>query len=326
MIRGAIRGADGRGTGHATLVKGSPGVAPRRPGVRAAAAGLRGAVGRVKESFDPAPILNPGRMVDEELSRADRFHAGAARRSRYGASEKVLRACTHCGFCTATCPTYVLLGDELDSPRGRIYLIKTCSRERQVTAETVKHIDRCLSCLACMTTCPSGVNYMHLVDHGRRWIERNYRRPWAERALRRVLGTVLTRPPLFRLALHGAAARQAFRAVSAAPAAPLLALAPTRSPPPRPRTGRRFSRPKASGGCGSRCCRAARRGAGARDQRGDDPAADPARLRGRRRAGQRLLRRARPPSRAGGAGARLRPRQYRRLGARALGVAGSTPS
>ena len=103
------------------------------------------------------------------------------------ASEKVLRNCTHCGFCTATCPTYVLLGDELDSPRGRIYLIKDMlAGSGPVTADTVKHIDRCLSCLSCMTTCPSGVNYMHLVDHARRWIEENYRRPWGERILRRV--------------------------------------------------------------------------------------------------------------------------------------------
>ncbi len=83
------------------------------------------------------------------------------------ASEKILRACVHCGFCTATCPTYVLLGDELDSPRGRIYLIKDMlENDRPATPEVVKHIDRCLSCLSCMTTCPSGVNYMHLVDHG----------------------------------------------------------------------------------------------------------------------------------------------------------------
>ena len=110
------------------------------------------------------------------------------------ASEKVLRTCTHCGFCTATCPTYVLLGDELDSPRGRIYLIKEMlAGGDKVTADTVKHIDRCLSCLACMTTCPSGVNYMHLVDHARRWIEQNYRRPGSERALRWLLGTVLSR-------------------------------------------------------------------------------------------------------------------------------------
>ncbi len=83
-------------------------------------------------------------------------------------SEKILRACVHCGFCTATCPTYVLLGDELDSPRGRIYLIKDMlENDRPATPEVVKHIDRCLSCLSCMTTCPSGVNYMHLVDHAR---------------------------------------------------------------------------------------------------------------------------------------------------------------
>jgi len=82
-------------------------------------------------------------------------------------ADKILRACVHCGFCTATCPTYVLLGDERDSPRGRIYLIKDMlEKGRPADAETVTHIDRCLSCLACMTTCPSGVHYMHLVDHG----------------------------------------------------------------------------------------------------------------------------------------------------------------
>src|SRR5205809_6127684 len=112
-------------------------------------------------------------------------------------ADKILRACVHCGFCTATCPTYVLLGDELDSPRGRIYLIKNMLEGGgEVPAETVKHIDRCLSCLACMTTCPSGVNYMHLVDHGRRHIEEHYRRPLAERPLRRSLGHLLSRPAL----------------------------------------------------------------------------------------------------------------------------------
>src|SRR5213083_2085366 len=108
------------------------------------------------------------------------------------ASEKILRACVHCGFCTATCPTYVLLGDELDSPRGRIYLIKNMLEGGgPVGDETVKHIDRCLSCLACMTTCPSGVHYMHLVDHGRRHIERTYRRPPLGRGLRALLAGVL---------------------------------------------------------------------------------------------------------------------------------------
>jgi len=117
-------------------------------------------------------------------------------------ADKILRACVHCGFCTATCPTYVLLGDELDSPRGRIYLIKEMlEKDRPPTKEVVKHIDRCLSCLACMTTCPSGVNYMHLVDQARVRIERDYRRPLAERLLRAVLALVLPQPALFRASM-----------------------------------------------------------------------------------------------------------------------------
>src|SRR3954452_6457509 len=117
-------------------------------------------------------------------------------------SNQVLRTCVHCGLCTATCPTFLLLGDELDSPRGRIYLIKDMlEAQRPATEDVVRHIDRCLSCLACMTTCPSGVNYMHLVDHARTYIERTYRRPWHERLLRRVLGAVIPRPWLFRFAL-----------------------------------------------------------------------------------------------------------------------------
>ncbi|MFQ6551416.1 glycolate oxidase subunit GlcF [Aestuariibius insulae] len=120
-------------------------------------------------------------------------------------SNEILRSCVHCGFCTATCPTYQVLGDELDSPRGRIYLIKDMLENERVPDEkTVKHIDRCLSCLACMTTCPSGVHYMHLVDHARAYIEENYERPWQDRALRRVLAWVLPYPGRFRLALLGA--------------------------------------------------------------------------------------------------------------------------
>jgi glycolate oxidase iron-sulfur subunit len=120
-------------------------------------------------------------------------------------SNAVLRTCVHCGFCTATCPTFVLLGDELDSPRGRIYLIKDMLETgRPATEEVVRHVDRCLSCLACMTTCPSGVNYMHLVDHARSYIEQTYRRPFAERWLRAMLGVVLPRPRLLRLTLLGA--------------------------------------------------------------------------------------------------------------------------
>jgi glycolate oxidase iron-sulfur subunit len=150
------------------------------------------------------------------------------------ASEKVLRNCTHCGFCTATCPTYVLLGDELDSPRGRIYLIKDMLAGERVTADTVKHVDRCLSCLACMTTCPSGVNYMHLVDHARRWIEEHYRRPWVERGLRIFLTAVLARPQLFRLALRGAALAKPFSRFLPARLAPLLDLVPASIPPASP--------------------------------------------------------------------------------------------
>ncbi|WP_426411462.1 glycolate oxidase subunit GlcF [Bradyrhizobium ganzhouense] len=118
-------------------------------------------------------------------------------------ADKILRACVHCGFCTATCPTYVLLGDELDSPRGRIYLIKEMlEKDRAPTAEVVKHVDRCLSCLSCMTTCPSGVNYMHLVDQARVRIEQRYQRPLAERLLRQVLAFVLPDPKRFRISMR----------------------------------------------------------------------------------------------------------------------------
>ena len=151
------------------------------------------------------------------------------------ASEAVIRKCVHCGFCTATCPTYVLLGDELDSPRGRIYLMKEMlENERQPTAETVKHIDRCLSCLSCMTTCPSGVNYMHLVDHARAYIEQRYRRPFIERMFRNLLAVVLPYPGRFRLAL--ALARLATplrplltRAPALKPLAAMLALTPAKA-------------------------------------------------------------------------------------------------
>src|SRR5262244_666504 len=113
-------------------------------------------------------------------------------------TEQILRKCVHCGFCTATCPTYVLLGDELDSPRGRIYLIKEMlENDRPATAEVVTHVDRCLSCLACMTTCPSGVHYQHLIDHARVHVERTYRRPLHERLLRALLAWTLPFPQRF---------------------------------------------------------------------------------------------------------------------------------
>ena len=161
-------------------------------------------------------------------------------------SERIVRTCTHCGFCTATCPTYVLLGDELDSPRGRIYLIKDMLENgRAATQEVVKHIDRCLSCLACMTTCPAGVHYMHLVDHARVHIEQTYRRPVPERLLRALLAKVLPYPARLRLALWlGWPAKSLapllsllrLRSLSA-----LLRLIPSAPPAlPNVRSGRRF--------------------------------------------------------------------------------------
>jgi glycolate oxidase iron-sulfur subunit len=152
------------------------------------------------------------------------------------ASEAVIRKCVHCGFCTATCPTYVLLGDELDSPRGRIYLMKDMLENARVpTPEVVKHIDRCLSCLSCMTTCPSGVNYMHLVDHARAYIQDNYTRPRSERFFRHLLAFVLPFPERFRWALTFAPLarplRPLLRSIAALrPLAAMLDLAPRRVP------------------------------------------------------------------------------------------------
>ncbi len=151
-------------------------------------------------------------------------------------SNEILRSCVHCGFCTATCPTYQVLGDELDSPRGRIYLIKEMLETgRKPDPKTVLHIDRCLSCLACMTTCPSSVHYMHLVDHARAYIEENFRRPWHDRGLRWLLGRILPYPTRFRLAMGLARLARPFR--SLAPDARLramLEMAPKKMPSPSP--------------------------------------------------------------------------------------------
>ena len=148
-------------------------------------------------------------------------------------ANKILRSCVHCGFCTATCPTYQILGDELDSPRGRIYLIKEMLESgRPADARTVKHIDRCLSCLACVSTCPSGVDYMHLIDQARAYVEKTYRRPWHDRALRWVLAKVIPHATRFRLALLAAKIGRPF-----APLIPdarlraMLAMAPKTIPP-----------------------------------------------------------------------------------------------
>jgi glycolate oxidase iron-sulfur subunit len=152
-------------------------------------------------------------------------------------SEKILRSCVHCGFCTATCPTYVTLGNELDSPRGRIYLIKDMLENgRPADEEIVTHIDRCLSCLSCMTTCPSGVHYMHLVDHARAHIEKTYRRPLLDRLTRAMLASVLPNPGRFRAALSLARLGRPLASLFAkAPTlrafAAMLALAPKTLPP-----------------------------------------------------------------------------------------------
>ncbi|WP_390911956.1 glycolate oxidase subunit GlcF [Pseudosulfitobacter sp. SM2401] len=148
-------------------------------------------------------------------------------------SNEILRTCVHCGFCTATCPTYQVLGDELDSPRGRIYLIKDMLENERVPDEkTVKHIDRCLSCLACMTTCPSGVHYMHLVDHARDYIEQNYKRPLSDRALRWVLARILPYPMRFRVALLGAKIGRPFaRFIPDVRVRAMLEMAPKHIPP-----------------------------------------------------------------------------------------------
>lgn len=161
--------------------------------------------------------FSPAQLADPNLAEAN----------------KILRACVHCGFCTATCPTYQVLGDELDSPRGRIYLIKEMLESgRPADARTVKHIDRCLSCLACMTTCPSGVHYMHLIDQARAYVEATYRRPWHDRALRRVLAWVIPHPTRFRLALLAAKIGRPFAAlIPDARLRAMLAMAPKTIPP-----------------------------------------------------------------------------------------------
>ena len=143
-------------------------------------------------------------------------------------SEEILRACVHCGFCTATCPTYALLGDELDSPRGRIYLIKDMlENDRPASERVVKHVDRCLSCLSCMTTCPSGVNYMHLVDHARAHIEETYKRSLLDRTARNMLAFVMPYPRRFRALVRFAVIAKLISPLLPSRLRAMLALAPS---------------------------------------------------------------------------------------------------
>ena len=162
-------------------------------------------------------VFSPAQLADPETAE----------------SNKILRNCVHCGFCTATCPTYVLLGDELDSPRGRIYQIKEMLEQGGTPkAETVKHVDRCLSCLSCMTTCPSGVNYMHLVDHARSHIEEHYTRPLPERLLRNLLSAVLPNRTLLRLSLGLARLARPFAGLLPGRLKGMVAMAPAHLPSP----------------------------------------------------------------------------------------------
>lgn len=155
-------------------------------------------------------------------------------------SEAILRRCVHCGFCTATCPTYVTLGNELDSPRGRIYLIKDMLENgRPADEKVVTHLDRCLSCLSCTTTCPSGVDYMHLIDNARAHIEKSYQRPLMDRLIRSLLVSVLPHQRRFRMAVKLARVGRPFRVVAnffpaLKPVAAMLELAPGRVEPQSP--------------------------------------------------------------------------------------------
>ena len=165
----------------------------------------------MQTNFTPEQLANPG------IARAN----------------EILRACVHCGFCTATCPSYQVLGDELDSPRGRIYLIKDMlENDRPADARIVKHLDRCLSCLACMTTCPSGVHYMHLIDHARAHVERSYRRPFLDRMLRWTLAQIVPYPGRFRLAMGAAKLAKPFaRFLPDARLRAMVGMAPKSIPP-----------------------------------------------------------------------------------------------
>ncbi len=161
------------------------------------------------------------------------FSAAQLKNPQIAEANAILRTCVHCGFCTATCPTYQVLGDELDSPRGRIYLIKDMlEKGRPADRETVTHIDRCLSCLACVSTCPSGVDYMHLVDLARSHIEATYRRPPMDRFLRALLARVLPYPKRLRLAVLGARIAAPFGGLLPEKLRAMIAFAPRRLPAP----------------------------------------------------------------------------------------------
>ncbi len=254
-------------------------------------------------------------------------------------ADKILRACVHCGFCTATCPTYVLLGDELDSPRGRIYLIKEMlEKDRPPTAEVVKHIDRCLSCLACMTTCPSGVNYMHLVDQARVRIERDYSRPLRGAGLARGAGLCAAAAGTVpRQHDHGAAgpavrgpvADAEDRIGDAHPAAADQGDAGAGARQPAgagTRRRQRFPGRRRQARAGRAAAGLRPAGAGAAHQPGRHQSPDAPRHRGGAGQGRAMLRRADPSPRTGRRRAGARPRQRHACGKAKRNKAASTPS
>ena len=245
--------------------------------------------------------FNSVQLADPTIARAD----------------AILRRCVHCGLCTATCPTYVLTGDERDSPRGRIYFMKQMFEEREVTPSMTYHIDRCLSCFSCMTTCPSGVDYMHLVDLARTRIEAKGHRTPRTRTLRWIVSKVLPNPRRFRLALTLGWLARPFRNLIARAgferSAAALELLPRRIPKAP------LTRPRSAIGKDPKAKRVALHarlragGARALDQPRRHQAAQAARRRRRGGQGRDLLRRAGAFARQGRGGARLRPAQYRRL-------------
>lgn len=161
-----------------------------------------------------------------------RLNQDRAADARLAVAADAIRSCVHCGYCLATCPTYLLLGDELDSPRGRIYQVKEMLEAGGAPSpETVRHVDRCLSCLACVSTCPSSVDYMHLIDEARAYIEQHHRRAWHDRLLRSLLAFVLPRPGLFRVLLRLAPLARPFAGLLPMRLRAMLAMAPTRLPP-----------------------------------------------------------------------------------------------
>ncbi|CAG4920020.1 unnamed protein product [Acidocella sp. C78] len=192
--------------------------------------------------------FTPDQLADPDIAVADR----------------ILRSCVHCGFCTATCPTFVTVGDEDDSPRGRIYMIKDMLETGAPASEPVAfHLDRCLSCLSCMTTCPSGVDYMHLIDHARTRVEETYERPAHDRALRSLLAAIMPYPARLRMALRAASLGRLGRGLVRGEGMlmrrlrAMLDLAPAQLPPPSPTerpgmfpaTGERRARVALLAGC-----------------------------------------------------------------------------